>query len=120
MDVHTREANGLGHCEANKYLTSNFLALQHAIDSVLVQMFVGWPLSQFPTMYVKLMPKLPVTLPPILIGFELGFAIAFMFVIGYSCIVNYLTVVLVTEKENRMKEYIRMMGMRDAAYCDTE
>ena len=41
---------------------------------------------------------------------------AIYFVIAYSPFVNYLTVAVVTEKEKKIREAMRMMGLRDSAF----
>lgn len=41
---------------------------------------------------------------------------AIYFVIAYSPFINFLVVNLVTEKEKKIKEGMRMMGLRDSAF----
>ena len=51
---------------------------------------------------------------PDLVAFQAIVSIYFVF--AYSFFVNFLVVNLVAEKETKIKEGMRMMGMRDAAF----
>ena len=66
-----------------------------------------------PDISVQMLPKALLNVPTmslVTIGAPL------MFVIAYVYFLQYLTVILVSEKETNMKDHMLMMGMRESAY----
>ncbi|XP_064604121.1 cholesterol transporter ABCA5-like [Liolophura sinensis] len=107
-----RDPNGLGDCDANKYLQSGFAALQLAINTAIIRVQTGKSDIPFPDVSVELFPKTVYT--PDTSYIQILSAI--YFVIAYSPFINFLVVNLVTEKEKKIKEGMRMMGLRDSAF----
>ncbi|EDV20637.1 uncharacterized protein TRIADDRAFT_60879 [Trichoplax adhaerens] len=100
-------------CPVNGYLSSGFALLQNAIDRAITQIAAGIP-DSFPEskFQFQLMPKGSFTSG---IGY-LQIFISIYYVMAYSPFVNFLLVGLVTEKEKKIKEGMKMMGLRTTAF----
>ncbi|KAK3578304.1 hypothetical protein CHS0354_004209 [Potamilus streckersoni] len=102
----------LDGCNVNKYVYNGFVALQNALDTVLIRRTVGNNKFPVPNVSIQMMPK-PAFVPD---ASYIQILSSIYFVIAYSPLVNFLTVRLVSEKEKKIKEGMRMMGMRDSAF----
>jgi len=78
---------------------------------VLSQEFAGDSAS-WPDISVQMMPK--VSDLPLVSLMTVGAPL--IFVIAYIYFLQFLTVVLVSEKETFIKQHMLMMGMRESAY----
>ncbi|XP_041352800.1 cholesterol transporter ABCA5-like [Gigantopelta aegis] len=97
-------------CRANMYLTSGFVWLQNAIDAALIKTFnSSFPV---PSVQVQLMPKVEYT--PNISIFQMISSV--YFVMAYSILINFLCISLVAEKEKKIREGMKMMGLRDSAW----
>ncbi|XP_077979636.1 cholesterol transporter ABCA5-like [Glandiceps talaboti] len=109
-------ADGLSttSCSANQYLNTGFAALQTAIDQVLIAVSILHTNGPLPTpqLFVQMLAKdsyrSSTTLFQTLVGIYL--------ILAFSPFIAFLLVNLVTEKEKKIKEGMKMMGMRDLAF----
>ncbi|XP_041347112.1 cholesterol transporter ABCA5-like, partial [Gigantopelta aegis] len=97
-------------CQANYYLTTGFIWLQNAVDTALIKNKDAT--HTMPEISVQLMPKAKLT--ESLESIQIGSAI--YFVLAYSFFINFLCVNLVAEKEKKIREGMKMMGLRDSAW----
>ncbi|XP_067671428.1 cholesterol transporter ABCA5-like [Haliotis asinina] len=98
------------NCKANKYLTSGFAWLQHAIEAAFIKSKnASFPL---PEVYVQMMPKDEFTSD---ISYIQTLSSVY-FVMAYSFFVNFLTVNIVAEKEKKIREGMKMMGLKDSVF----
>lgn len=101
------------NCLANTYLYSGFTRIQVAIDTLLVQMTAPGPVNLTrPQISVQMLPK--TEWKPNVSTIQALASI--YFVLAYSPFISFLSVNLVYEKEKKLKEAMRMMGMRDSAF----
>ena len=109
-----RQGDGLdtSSCDANTYLYREFSTLQVAIDTALMRALLNDSSIAPARVSVQMMPK-PGFTPNVNYIQVMG---ALFFVIAYSPFVNFLTVNLVAEKEKKIKEGMKMMGLRDLAF----
>ncbi|CAG2245460.1 ABCA5 [Mytilus edulis] len=107
-----RDGDGLDQssCDVNQYLNPGFSLLQLAIDTVLIRM--DYPSYPLPDVTVEMLPK-PSYKPD---STYIQVLSSIYFVLAYSPFVNFLTVHLVAEKEKKIKEGMKMMGLRDSAF----
>ncbi|XP_041378992.1 cholesterol transporter ABCA5-like isoform X2 [Gigantopelta aegis] len=97
-------------CQANMYLSTGFVWLQNAVDTALIRKIN--PTFPSPMVSVQLMPKDKYT--ESLDSIQIGSAI--YFVLAYSFFINFLCVNLVAEKEKKIREGMKMMGLRDSVW----
>ncbi|XP_041364325.1 cholesterol transporter ABCA5-like [Gigantopelta aegis] len=97
-------------CQANKYLSTGFVWLQNVVDTAIIRQFR--PIFPMPEVSVQLMPKAKFT--ESLESIQIGSAI--YFVLAYSFFINFLCVNLVAEKEKKIREGMKMMGLRDSVW----
>ncbi|XP_033748206.1 ATP-binding cassette sub-family A member 5-like isoform X2 [Pecten maximus] len=100
------------NCDANKYLNSGFCLIQAAVDAAFIRIQTGDSSFPLPDISVQMMPK-PSYTPDTSYIQTIS---SIYFVIAYSPIVSYLTTNLVAEKEKKIKESMKMMGLRDSAF----
>ncbi|XP_060080116.1 cholesterol transporter ABCA5-like [Ylistrum balloti] len=100
------------NCDANKYLNSGFCLIQAAVDAAIIRIQTGDSSFPVPEISVQMMPK-PSYTPD---TSYLQTISSIYFVIAYSPFVSYLTTNLVAEKEKKIKESMKMMGLRDSAF----
>ena len=79
------------------------------------QEFAGKSIS-WPDISVQMLPKMSVDLSLISLMTVLA---PLLLMTAYIYFLQYLTVILVSEKETFIKQHMLMMGMRDAAYWYT-
>lgn len=97
-------------CPAYSYITSGFTALQVALDMAIFK--VGLNTSQVLDVETEMFPK--TEYPPNIQ--YLQSIISIYLVLAFSPMVNFLMVNLVTEKEKKIKEGMKMMGLSDSAF----
>ncbi|XP_066291529.1 cholesterol transporter ABCA5-like [Branchiostoma lanceolatum] len=98
-------------CTVNNYLYNGFAALQVAIDTALIKMQTNLTSTSLPNYLVEMMPK------PESSGFSIISTISSIyFVLSYIPFVTTLTVYLVSEKEKKIKESMKMMGLNSMAF----
>ncbi|KAI8501113.1 ATP-binding cassette sub- A member 5 [Branchiostoma belcheri] len=98
-------------CTVNNYLYNGFVALQVAIDAALIKMKTNLTSTGLPNYSVEMMPK------PESRGFSIISTLSSIyFVLSYMPFVTTLTVYLVSEKEKKIKESMKMMGLNSMAF----
>ncbi|CAH1274359.1 ABCA5 [Branchiostoma lanceolatum] len=98
-------------CTVNNYLYNGFAALQVAIDTALIKLQTNLTSTSLPNYLVEMMPK------PESSGFSIISTISSIyFVLSYIPFVTTLTVYLVSEKEKKIKESMKMMGLNSMAF----
>ncbi|XP_078610116.1 cholesterol transporter ABCA5-like isoform X1 [Branchiostoma floridae x Branchiostoma japonicum] len=98
-------------CTVNNYLYNGFAALQVAIDTALIKMQTNLTDTSLPDYQVEMMPK------PAYRGFSVISTISSIyFVLSYMPFLATLTVYLVSEKEKKIKESMKMMGLNSMAF----
>lgn len=110
-----RNGEGLdsSNCDANSYLYTGFSVLQCAIDSVLLKLALNKTTDRpLDDVNVQMMPK-PGYIPD---TSYIQIMSSIYFIIAYSPFINFLTVNLVAEKEKKIKESMKMMGLSDSAF----
>ena len=101
-----------GDCNVNKYLYSGFAALQSAIETAIIRKFGGDPSFAQPNISVQMLPK-PSFQPD---SSYIQVISAVYFVIAYSPLISFLCVNLVAEKEKKIKEGMKMMGLKSSVF----
>ncbi|XP_060587751.1 cholesterol transporter ABCA5-like isoform X2 [Ruditapes philippinarum] len=99
-------------CQVNSYLFAAFSILQSAIDTALIQKETGVMTFSLPDILVEMLPKSAFLQDTSYIQI----VSSIYFVIAYSPLITMLTVALVAEKEKKIKEGMRMMGLRSSAF----
>ena len=99
-------------CDVNKYLHSGFSVLQSAIDAAFIALSLNKTQYFAPNISFQMMPK-PGFVPD---TSYIQIISSLYFIIAYSPFVNFLVVNLVAEKEKKIKEGMKMMGLRDTAF----
>ncbi|XP_062612170.1 cholesterol transporter ABCA5-like [Saccostrea cucullata] len=109
-----RNGNGLDSysCDVLKYLHTGFSMIQVATDTALLRSHFGITSIQPPDLSFQLMPldKYQPDTSYIQIISSL------YFVLAYAQFVNFLAANIVNDKEKKIKEGMKMMGLRDSAY----
>ena len=101
-----------GSCDVNKYLWTGFSALQAAIDTAIIRKYGGNPSFEHPGISVQMLPK-PQFQPD---SNYIQVISSIYFVIAYSPLISFLAVNLVAEKEKKIKEGMRMMGLKSSVF----
>ncbi|XP_053402183.1 cholesterol transporter ABCA5-like isoform X2 [Mercenaria mercenaria] len=101
-----------GTCTVNNYLFTAFSILQTAIDTVLIREETGVSSFSIPDILVEMLPKAAFLQDTSYIQI----ISSIYFVIAYSPLITMLTVALVNEKEKKIKEGMRMMGLRSSVF----
>ncbi|XP_052276886.1 ABC-type organic anion transporter ABCA8B-like isoform X3 [Dreissena polymorpha] len=109
-----RQGNGLDvdNCDANTYLHTGFAIIQSAIDLALMKESLQKPTRLSLKVDITMLPK-PGFVPDTTYMQVMS---SLYFVVAYSPFINFLMVNLVAEKEKKIKEGMKMMGLRDAAF----
>ena len=115
------QADGLGDCNANDFVRSGFLTLQAVVDEAILKWWRregGWPIS--PNWTIPGVDSWSVEMMPLDFLEANTIAIAFfvpLFLpLTATSFVNSLLVNLVTEKEKKIKDSMRVMGMMESAF----
>ena len=101
-----------GDCQVNKYLFTGFTGLQAAVDTAIIRKFGGNANFAPPNISVQMLPK-PSYQPD---SNYIQVISAIYFVIAYSPLISFLATNLVAEKEKKIKEGMRMMGLRSSVF----
>ena len=101
-----------GNCDVNKYLWTGFSALQAAVDTAIIRKYGGNPNFEHPGISVQMLPK-PQFQPD---SNYIQVISSIYFVIAYSPLISFLAVNLVAEKEKKIKEGMRMMGLKSSVF----
>ncbi|WAR12284.1 ABCA6-like protein [Mya arenaria] len=106
--------NGLqhdGNCKVNYYWFNGFVQLQTAIDAALIKNKYGVSYSTN-NISVQMLPK-----PAFQADNSWILIMSSMyFVLAYLPLVSYFTVALVAEKEKKIKEGMKMMGLKTSVF----
>ncbi|CAH3191074.1 unnamed protein product, partial [Porites evermanni] len=102
----------LGSCPANSYIFAHVTAIQASIDAAITMVEARLPSYVVPNIQAKMMPKESFTQ-----SFT-GFAItaSIYMVLAFTPYIVILLINLVLEKEKKLKDLMRIMGMSDIAY----
>eukprot|EP00058_Branchiostoma_floridae_P016823 XP_002602311.1 hypothetical protein BRAFLDRAFT_127318 [Branchiostoma floridae] len=108
-----RQGDGLDivSCPANTYLYTGFAALQAAIDTALINWQINVSNMALPNYQVEMMPK-----PSYSGGYPFGIISSIYFVLAFTPFVGILTTNLVSEKEKKIKEAMKIMGLNGMAF----
>ncbi|XP_046440757.1 ABC-type organic anion transporter ABCA8-like [Daphnia pulex] len=110
------EYNAFGSCPINSYFFSNFLVVQSLVEGTWLKMKM--PDVEIPVylkqMTMQLFPKGPYVDETSLL--VLRYLVPFYMVLSLSQFILYLLTVIVGEKEKKIKEGLRMMGLNDSVY----
>ncbi|KAJ7372632.1 hypothetical protein OS493_017903 [Desmophyllum pertusum] len=101
-----------GNCPANSYIIMEVATLQASIDAAITKIEANLPHYIVPNIQAKMMPK--ESFRPSLQGFS--YTVLIYMVMAFAPYVTVLLVNLVQEKENKLKELMRIMGTSDIAY----
>lgn len=98
-------------CQVNKYLFTGFVQLQAGIDAALMKVLYG--ISYLPKeVAVQMLPK-----PAFQSDTTYIQVISSMyFVLAYLPLISYFTVALVAEKEKKITEGMKMMGLKSSVF----
>lgn len=108
-----RPIDGSQNCHVNQYYYSGFVALQTLIDYTKIKEESKDKQIMVPNIYVDLYPKPYLGADLMMTYLKL---IPLYMVISYSNLINYLLGIIVGEKEKKIKEGMKIMGLRNFAY----
>lgn len=100
-------------CRINQYYYSGFVALQTLIDYTKIKEEFKDEEAVIPNIHLDLYPK-PYLGPEFMITYLK--LIPLYMVISYSNLISYLLGIIVGEKEKKIKEGMKIMGLRNFAY----
>nr|XP_006816830.1 PREDICTED: ATP-binding cassette sub-family A member 5-like [Saccoglossus kowalevskii] len=106
-----RQPDGLGTCPAHQYLYTGIAALQTVIDHSLITFSV--PNTTLPQIQMQLLPKPEYTTDIT----QLQIMNSLYLVMAFSPFLGILISSLVYEKEKKIKETMKMMGLNSLAFC---
>lgn len=109
-----RNTDGLSpyECPANSYFTSSFAVIQSLIDTALIQITTNRSMT-LPDVTLQLYPKAEFTSGG---TFVLRSIVPLYMVFAWAQFIVYMMMLVVEEKEKRIKEGMKMMGLRDSVY----
>lgn len=102
-----------GSCPVNNYLHSGFLALQMIMDTTKIRLDTGNNDVSVPDIKLEMFPKEAFTADWML-AFRV--VIPLFMVLALSQFVTYLLILIVGEKENKIKEGMKIMGLKDSVF----
>ncbi|XP_031848316.1 cholesterol transporter ABCA5 isoform X1 [Nomia melanderi] len=102
-----------GSCPVNNYLHSGFLALQLILDITKIRLDTGNTNVTVPNVRLEMFPKEAFTADWML-AFRV--VIPLFMVLAISQFVTYLLILIVGEKEKKIKEGMKIMGLRDSVF----
>lgn len=100
-------------CPANHYYYSGFIALQTLLDYTKVWLDTDIRNFHLPRLTLEMFPKDAYT-GDWVVAIRLG--IPLYMVMALSQFITYLLILIVGEKENKIKEGMRIMGLRDSVF----
>ncbi|GAB1868912.1 ABC transporter domain-containing protein [Camponotus japonicus] len=102
-----------GSCPVNNYLHSGFLALQMIMDITKIRLDTGNSDVTVPNIKLEMFPKEAFTADWML-AFRV--VIPLYTVLALSQFITYLLILIVGEKENKIKEGMKIMGLNDSVF----
>ncbi|XP_054008550.1 cholesterol transporter ABCA5-like isoform X1 [Hylaeus anthracinus] len=102
-----------GSCPVNNYLHSGFLALQLIMDITKIRLDTGNADVTVPDVKLEMFPKEAFTADWML-AFRV--VIPLFMVLALSQFVTYLLILIVGEKEKKIKEGMKIMGLKDSIF----
>ncbi|XP_015126948.1 ATP-binding cassette sub-family A member 5 [Diachasma alloeum] len=102
-----------GSCPVNDYLHSGFMALQMIIDMTKIRLDTGNSEVTVPDVKLEMFPKEAYTADWML-AFRV--VIPLYMVLALSQFITYLLILIVGEKENKIKEGMKIMGLKDSVF----
>ena len=99
-------------CDVTRYLHSGFAVLQSLVDTALIRNKTGNTAFPEANSSVQMLPK-PAFLQDTSYLQTLS---SIYFVIAFTPLINVMTVLIVTEKEKKIKEGMKMMGLRSSVF----
>ncbi|XP_017752415.1 PREDICTED: ATP-binding cassette sub-family A member 2-like [Eufriesea mexicana] len=102
-----------GSCPVNNYLHSGFLALQMIMDITKIRLDTGNTDVTIPDVKLEMFPKKAFTADWML---ALRVLIPPLMVLTLSLFVGYLLILIVGEKEKKIKEEMKIMGLKDSIF----
>ncbi|XP_032674925.1 ATP-binding cassette sub-family A member 5-like isoform X2 [Odontomachus brunneus] len=102
-----------GSCPVNDYLYSGFLFLQMLIDVTKIRLDTGNPDLTVPDIKLQIFPKDAFT-ADWMVAFRV--VIPLYTVLALSQFITYLLILIVGEKEKRIKEGMKIMGLNDSVF----
>lgn len=100
-------------CPVNQYYYSGFIALQMLLDYTKIKLDTGRSDLQVPQVMLEMFPKDAYTADWML-AFRV--VIPLYMVMALSQFITYLLILIVGEKENKIKEGMKIMGLRDSVF----
>ncbi|XP_043274650.1 ABC transporter A family member 1-like isoform X2 [Venturia canescens] len=102
-----------GSCPVNNYFYSGFLALQMIIDITKIRLDTGNADITVPDVKLEMFPKKAYT-ADWMVAFRVVFPL--YMVMALSQFITYLLILIVGEKENKIKEGMKIMGLKDSVF----
>ncbi|XP_053669271.1 cholesterol transporter ABCA5-like [Anopheles marshallii] len=100
-------------CPVNQYYYSGFIALQTLLDYTKIRIVTQNEELQIPHITLEMFPKEAYT-GNWMVAFRL--VIPIYMVMALSQFITYLLILIVGEKENHIKEGLKIMGLRDSVF----
>ncbi|XP_055600772.1 cholesterol transporter ABCA5-like isoform X2 [Uranotaenia lowii] len=100
-------------CPVNQYYYSGFIALQTLVDYTKIKIVTQIDDLQIPHITLEMFPKEAYT-GNWMVAFRL--VIPIYMVMALSQFITYLLILIVGEKENHIKEGLKIMGLRDSVF----
>ncbi|XP_058795656.1 cholesterol transporter ABCA5-like isoform X2 [Phymastichus coffea] len=100
-------------CPVNNYILSGFMALQIVIDTTKTRLDTGNSNIRVPNVQLEMFPKEAYTADWML-AFRV--VIPLYMVLALSQFITYLLILIVGEKENKIKEGMKIMGLKDSVF----
>ncbi|XP_058130067.1 cholesterol transporter ABCA5-like [Anopheles ziemanni] len=100
-------------CPVNQYYYSGFVALQTLLDYTKIRLVTQNEELQIPHITLEMFPKAAYT-GNWMVAFRL--VIPIYMVMALSQFITYLLILIVGEKENHIKEGLKIMGLRDSVF----
>ncbi|XP_024942835.1 ATP-binding cassette sub-family A member 5 [Cephus cinctus] len=102
-----------GSCPINNYIYSGFMALQMLIETTKIRLDIANTNISVPDVMLEMFPKEAYTA-----NWMLAFrvVIPLYMVLALSQFITYLLILIVGEKENKIKEGMKIMGLKDSVF----
>ncbi|GFG35680.1 hypothetical protein Cfor_11467 [Coptotermes formosanus] len=100
-------------CPVNQYYYSGFVAIQALFDFTKIRLDSGQMNIEVPHIMLELLPKEAYT-GDWMVAFRV--VIPLYMVMALSQFITYLLILIVGEKENKIKEGMKIMGLRDSVF----
>lgn len=100
-------------CPVNQYYYSGFVALQALLDYTKIRIDTRRYDVQVPQIMLEMLPKEAYT-ADWMVAFRV--VIPLYMVMALSQFITYLLILIVGEKENKIKEGMKIMGLKDSVF----